>query len=221
MIISQSSARAKGLKRYFTGKPCRRGHIAERYTNGGACAACDRARRPKKFPDHVPMTPEEKKEKHRLESREYRKQNLEKVLAYQADYRSKTRQAACERSAQWRRDNPDRYLQSIKRSVQKNPALYRFIWRLARLRYRIRQLSASGSFTAAQIAVLLQAQNYLCAGCQASIRNKYSIDHIHALSNGGSNDISNIQLLCKPCNSSKGAKGMHEWLLTRALHAAK
>ena len=38
--ISQDRARALGLKRYFTGEPCRNGHIDERYVNGGRCCQC-------------------------------------------------------------------------------------------------------------------------------------------------------------------------------------
>jgi hypothetical protein len=30
-IISRAEAKARGLTRYFTGKPCKYGHIAERY----------------------------------------------------------------------------------------------------------------------------------------------------------------------------------------------
>jgi hypothetical protein len=32
-IITRAKARAHGLKRYFTGKPCCRSHIAERHVN--------------------------------------------------------------------------------------------------------------------------------------------------------------------------------------------
>lgn len=43
-IISCKEAKAKGLKRYFTGKPCKRGHVAERYTATGNCLQCDNER---------------------------------------------------------------------------------------------------------------------------------------------------------------------------------
>ncbi len=44
MIRRQSEALAAGERRYVSGKPCRRGHYGERYTNGGACIECIRVR---------------------------------------------------------------------------------------------------------------------------------------------------------------------------------
>jgi hypothetical protein len=37
-------ARLLGLPRYFTGIQCKRGHISERYSQGGHCVDCDNAR---------------------------------------------------------------------------------------------------------------------------------------------------------------------------------
>lgn len=39
--MKQSEAKALGLKRYVSGKACKRGHITERFTNGG-CVLCQR-----------------------------------------------------------------------------------------------------------------------------------------------------------------------------------
>lgn len=39
-IISRKDAYARGLLMFYTGVPCRRGHVARRYTNGGACLGC-------------------------------------------------------------------------------------------------------------------------------------------------------------------------------------
>jgi G:T-mismatch repair DNA endonuclease (very short patch repair protein) len=44
MIISRADAKAQGLKHYFTGDPCPRGHIDYRFTSVGTCAACGRER---------------------------------------------------------------------------------------------------------------------------------------------------------------------------------
>lgn len=43
-LISFSEAKKQGLTTYFTGKPCKRGHIAERHVNGG-CKECDRLKK--------------------------------------------------------------------------------------------------------------------------------------------------------------------------------
>ena len=40
--ISRTDARAQGLSRYFTGKPCKRGHIAERILASGTCIECSK-----------------------------------------------------------------------------------------------------------------------------------------------------------------------------------
>ena len=43
-VISKEDAKARGLKRYFTGKPCNRGHVAERFVSSGVCFECNRVR---------------------------------------------------------------------------------------------------------------------------------------------------------------------------------
>jgi hypothetical protein len=39
-IISRGEAIERGLKRYFTGKPCKRGHIFERHVADKNCIEC-------------------------------------------------------------------------------------------------------------------------------------------------------------------------------------
>jgi hypothetical protein len=39
-IIDRKEAKKAGLKKYFTGEPCKNGHITERYTSGGTCLGC-------------------------------------------------------------------------------------------------------------------------------------------------------------------------------------
>lgn len=51
-----------------------------------------------------------------------------------------------------------------------------------------------------------------CANCGLDDPNMIEVDHIHPMSRGGSNSSSNLQLLCRACNSAKGAKTMDEWL---------
>ncbi len=40
IVIKRDMAAANGLKKYYTGVPCSRGHDAERYINTGACIKC-------------------------------------------------------------------------------------------------------------------------------------------------------------------------------------
>ena len=49
-ILTRQEALAIGYIRYYTGKPCKHGHYAERYTNSRTCIECNRLkweRRPK------------------------------------------------------------------------------------------------------------------------------------------------------------------------------
>ena len=45
--VSCQEAKVQGLKRYFTGKPCKHGHITERYVKDKTCIICSRAHKKK------------------------------------------------------------------------------------------------------------------------------------------------------------------------------
>lgn len=107
-LISKSEATAAGLKRYFTGAPCKHGHVAERYTNSSACAQCDRHRRPPKNPDRVPYTTVEQRAVRAKRQSEYRKKHPEKIKAAQDEYlsRPENRAKAKQATADWRKSNP-------------------------------------------------------------------------------------------------------------------
>lgn len=40
-VIERPEARLQGLIRYFTGRPCKMGHISERQVSNGNCCECD------------------------------------------------------------------------------------------------------------------------------------------------------------------------------------
>lgn len=71
-IFSAKTARAKGLKRYFSGEPCKRGHVAERQASNNECVECrredyeawsvNRVRKPKTPKSKKPKAPDYFKE---------------------------------------------------------------------------------------------------------------------------------------------------------------
>lgn len=49
---ARKEAKIAGFRRYFTGNPCPRGHIAARRTDTGACLACASERRRMRYVEH-------------------------------------------------------------------------------------------------------------------------------------------------------------------------
>lgn len=72
---SRSEALRLGLTRYFTGKPCKRGHVAERLTSCGRCYDCHRVTRHEWFVS----------ENGKLSKRLWDKQNIHKRRIRAAD----------------------------------------------------------------------------------------------------------------------------------------
>jgi hypothetical protein len=67
-IISRKDAKAKGLKHYFTGKPCKNGHIGLRRVSETGCSTCSY-----------------------LNVKKWRKENREKSRAIDASWRAKNK----------------------------------------------------------------------------------------------------------------------------------
>ena len=51
---------------------------------------------------------------------------------------------------------------------------------------------------------ILKRDNYKCLCC--GVNHNLTIDHIIPIHKGGKNELSNLQTLCKSCNSKKGIK---------------
>lgn len=73
-VISQQEAKSQGLSRFFTGKPCKRGHICERYSADGDCVLCKKERNAKSECKECPV-------KKKARDRKYYHENKETILA--------------------------------------------------------------------------------------------------------------------------------------------
>jgi 5-methylcytosine-specific restriction endonuclease McrA len=100
------------------------------------------------------------------------------------------------KTVKWQKANPERFLENNRASDSNKRAS----------RYR-----APGRIAGSDIRDLLQQQNESCAICRKpfpaiGVLKRYEVDHVIALSVGGPNERTNIQLLCSKCNRYKGVK---------------
>lgn len=202
-IISRVEARERGLKRYYTGKPCKYGHLTYRRVSDPRCAECIYL---KNLRDH----------------KRWRDKNKDKIVEYRAKYFEKpgARERKDFTNKRWRDSNPEKCNAYSKKFRQNNPEKAKEIdkrWRDAnpekcRIQWgnrRAREMSAEGSYTPLDIKELLKLQRGKCAyygACKTNLNDEYHVDHIVALVNGGTNFRSNLQLLCPRCNLTKHAK---------------
>lgn len=92
--------------------------------------------------------------------------------------------------------------------VRKHQADYRETKNAHHRTRRARKSGLNGTHTKADIDEILRRQKYKCAECGASVKKRANrhVDHVMPLALGGSNDKSNLQVLCPPCNLSKSSR---------------
>lgn len=148
---------------------------------------------------------------------EWRAANKENVRARRAIEYAANREAAKANAAAWRAANLDRARATSREYHAKNKGKVRqqqIEWRKANHAKRLAQDAArrarkrgtEGTYTAEQIEHLYAMQRGRCALCGGKLGRAFHRDHIMPLALDGTNDISNIQLLCPSCNCRKNAK---------------
>lgn len=243
-VPERIAAKEAGDRTYNTGKPCQNGHLSDRWTRSGNCILCDRAKAIRFLkrggsPEHpnritaraagtihysgqpcpqghdkrfvangvcvecgVQRTTKWKNDRPGYEAaykRAYRKKHPHK--------HKETNRRYCQRNPEKRREN-DRRWRAANREYWRN---YQSVYSANR---RARKAKNGGFYTVDDVKMLREKQNNCCAACNSN-KKKLEVDHVIPVVKGGSNDPSNLQLLCGPCNKSKGSRDADEWMASR------
>lgn len=131
-IISRAEAKEQGLKHYFTGKPCKRGHIEKRFVTGFSCVVCAKMHydeRRKKHPEKYAET----SNKHYWNNREKcvkavmdsQKRNKSRHLKNKRDYHHRNKERLSKERREWYQENKQIAYQRHKAYREKNRAKVR------------------------------------------------------------------------------------------------
>ena len=181
-----------GETTYFTGKPCINGHVAVRFTLNGSCRVCANKK-----------------------CAEWGEKNKERRLEYYKKYRDGNRELLRARGADYRQRNPEKIAQKQRKWNQANKEKRCVYARETAHKRRAYKANVISDLTRDQIQNIVDMQKGKCAFCKKS--TKLTVDHIVPLSKGGENSKRNIQMLCGPCNMSKGAKLPEEFARKRGM----
>jgi hypothetical protein len=130
-IITKQEAKSKGLKRFFTGRPCKKGHISERLVSTHDCVEC------KNFKGREAYATSGG-EWHR----EYYQANRKEKLAKQKVRDSRRVNEIRDYQARWRREKAEH--------VRAYREANRFLYAAHRAKRRALQLSATPSWSDAE-----------------------------------------------------------------------
>lgn len=221
IFTSRDEARASGARYFFTGLPCKHGHVAERSVSENKCRVCLTAgwakvrRRLGHAEKRINTARDEaleRGEKQYDDNLECPKghggrrwtRNRACVICTALAARAANKRAGYKWSAEWAKKNRQRIIE-IKAKYRASDK-GRLSGRICSNLRRSRKKGNGGHYTVNDVGKIRALQRNKCAYCKGSIKTRYEIDHIVALSKGGSNEPKNLQLLCPSCNARKWNK---------------
>lgn len=178
-------------------------------------------------------------------ARDWREQNPERARDLNHRMYTNKREVHLEQGKKWAKDNPEKARAIKQRWADNNPERKRETGRnyarrnpLKRVEWRKNNLAAyrannkkslakrralmaqmEGHHTKEDLIRIYEEQERRCAYCGITlywdIPGDIHLDHVVALTRGGSNWPDNLALACASCNSSKQDKSVEEWLATR------
>jgi 5-methylcytosine-specific restriction endonuclease McrA len=185
-IILRKDAKKLGLTHYFTGVPCKHGHINIREVKKGRCMSCCKMHAMKDYKKDI--------EKSREKARKKYHENPEVRRKLALKYREENIDVYNARARDWRSKNKEK-MKSLK----------------AKRRTLIIGNTKGDHYTAQDAKRIKKQQGGKCLNCKADLGDGGHIDHITPLARGGENTKYNIQWLCATCNMRKNRKDPIVW----------
>jgi hypothetical protein len=192
--MKRAEAKLLGLKTYNTGKPCKRGHFADRYATGAKCIECAlvqsvewRTANPEKYLASVQKWIDNNRELHGTRVRRWQDANKDKV---RADAKA------------WVTANPEKVKAKALRHIKKHPDAYtaRSVASVARRAKRVPQwLTSDDKWMMRQAYNLAKLRTQLFGFV-------WEVDHIIPLRGklvSGLHVPTNLQVIPKTDNRSK------------------
>jgi len=190
-LISQTSAKEAGKIRFFTGRPCKRGHLVERMVVDGLCIECKKI--------HTFAWRKDNKHKVDAAKKAWIAENRERSRLVKNTWNAQHKEAQKIRSRRWYEMNKEKSLESHYRWADRNPATVT----AAAARYRASELQRTPPWADKNMIEVI----YKLAKVMSEITGvEYQVDHIHPLQGktvSGLHVETNLQILSALENKSK------------------
>lgn len=213
--ISREEAISLGQSWFFTGKPCKNGHIDKKGVKRWNCYQCTREYKKAQRDKNIELVRKQKRDSYRRNADKINQKAKEKYpevkaerLSYLKDYYQKNKEVLKEKSKEYFRNNKEKVYKYkkiwIKTDLGKNTT------RALKINRR-----KAGKITAHQVKELKLNFCNKCYWCDCDVSSAYHIDHYVPIASGGTSDFNNLVLSCPSCNISKNKKSPYEFAISK------
>lgn len=177
-----------------------------------------RLSRKRRDPEVVKAEKARSQKKHPESNKRRTKTFLERHPEYLKEKHLENKDRNVKRATDWNKEHADQF-NARQRKRRKNNPIVKMKEAVIRHKRRAQEKAAEGFYTHEDILRIYEEQEHRCVYCGItlywSIDYDIHIEHIEAISKGGTNWPDNIVLSCETCNLSKGDKELTEWYATR------
>lgn len=205
-------AKEQNLPHYFTGKPCKRGHVSLRRTSDTRCLECSKEQAAKYRSDHAEEVSERSKQVRedngdfiRERERRYYNENLEDYRKSGLKYRKKNRKKARRKAKEYYDANAE-HCREVRREYARNN---RGHLNALEAKRHARKLQATPAWASHDAMVRIYEE---CKKLTDSTGIKHNVDHIVPLQSDvvcGLHCEDNLQILTKEDNLKKSNTHEH------------